>query len=115
MPFPDVTSARRPLTIGDILIVVAIAALPLAAVGPSAPAERVPLAMLMLVLGGLLWWMPGLAARYRRLEPLVLPLFILLATLDLAAISIAFVCDAHGAALLIWGQVAALLYVSFRW
>src|SRR5215212_5158055 len=110
MSFPDVASGRRPLTILDLLVVIAIASLPLAALHPPTARDMAGLSAIMLGLGGLLWWLPGNAARRRALEPLVLPAFVALAFGYLVLFFIASACDPHGAALVIGAQLAALIY-----
>src|SRR5215212_2467070 len=115
MSFPDVASGRRPLTILDLLVVIAIASLPLAALHPPTAPDMAGLSAMMLGLGGLLWWLPGLAARRRALEPLVLPAFVGLTVVYLVVFSIASACDARGAALIIGAQLVAMVYASLRW
>jgi hypothetical protein len=114
MPFPDVASARKPLYLFDHMVLIAVSALPLVAVSPPHDPAAVGLAAIMLLLGYLLWWLPGLGARGRWHDPLVLPAFMALTVVYLLLAFIAFSCDPDSAVLIIAAQLIALVYVSFR-
>ena len=117
-PFPPLASRKRSPTILDLMFVVAVSALSLAALNASGllgPAGG-PLAAFLLVAGYVLWWLPGLAAPERRrwLDAIALPVYMTLAvayvlavvlTLYLAPFVVVHVVAVHG-------TVAA--YLAFR-
>lgn len=115
MAFPDLSAGRPRLTVLDLMVAVAIGALPAAAVAPPRAPEIAGLAMLMLALGGSLWWLSGLGGRTRRLDPLILPALFALTMVYLVLCCIAFACDPGPATLILGGQVVALVYAAFRW
>jgi hypothetical protein len=117
MPFPDLSTTHRAqaLRIADLMVLVGLAALPAAAVSPPRAPETLALSAVLLSLGGVLWWLPRLARPGRGLDLLVLPLFIVLAFVDLILIGIAFANDARAGILILAAQVGALGYASFRW
>jgi hypothetical protein len=124
MSFPNVASTRRPLRILDHMVLIAVAALPLAAFLPSAgsasrpprAANAVGLSVAMLALGYFLWLLPGLGAREpgRWFAPLVLPAFITMALVYLVLAFLTFFCDPDAAAMIVVAQLMALVYVSVR-
>lgn len=114
MTFPEV-SARRPRPrIIDLIVMVAIAALPAAAVAPPRAPETAGLALIMLGVGALLWGLSGLAGRARWIDSLALPALFSLTCAYIVLCCVAFVSEPRAAALILAAQVAALLYASFR-
>jgi|GEM_PF-5336029 len=110
MAFPDLRSKRSALT---IVVLVAIAALPLAASRPPDALPEFGLSLFMILLGCLLWWLPTLGSRW-KLGAIVLPAFMTLTGLYLCIIIIAFANAPKAVILIIVAQLIALIYVSFR-
>jgi hypothetical protein len=124
MSFPNIASTRRPLRILDHMVLIAVAALPLAAFLPTTGAAARPpqaanavgLSVAMLALGYFLWLLPGLGIREPRrwFALLVLPAFISLALIYLVLAFLTFFCDPNAAAMIVVAQLMALVYVSVR-
>ena len=82
MSIPNITIRRRPLSIFDHLILVVVAALPMAAFHHAAGSgsrfapQAIGLAAVMLAVGYFLWWLPRISARGGVLSALALPAFI---------------------------------------
>jgi hypothetical protein len=116
MPFPQVAARRRTLTIFDHLMVIAIASLPLAAFRETWKPGAVALSLVLLLVGYLLWWLPGLGVRTRRpwIDSLVLPAFMTLMMGYVFLAFLAFFHDPHATAFMVAAQLMALVYVSVR-
>jgi hypothetical protein len=113
MTFPDTTSSRNPPRILDLVVLVAVSALPMAGARP--PSGATGFSVAMLPVGFLLWWLPWLGGRGRWPDLLILPAFMTL-TLFYLFLSIgAFLCDPEAAVSVLGAQLIALVYVSFRW
>ncbi len=113
MAFPDLTSKRQTLSIFDLMVLVAIAALPLAGSRSSQTLYTFSFSLPLFLVGGVLWWLPRLGSR-SRLGPLVLPVFVAVAVLYLLFAFVAFVWSPDLTILIISTQLLALIYVSFR-
>jgi hypothetical protein len=113
MTFPHTTSSRNPPRILDFMVLVAIAALPMAGARP--PSDTAAFAVVMLLVGFLLWWLPWLGGRGRWPDLLILPAFISLTVFYLFLSIGAFLCDPGASVSVIGAQLIALVYVSFRW
>jgi hypothetical protein len=128
MNFPHLTSRRRPLTLLDLMVVVLISALPLAAVplwissDPAAPVPRpggpeAAVFMAVLLLAGYgLWWLSELAARGRPrwVVPVALSALVVLTPVYLFMSVLAFLFAPAAASLTLVAQLIAPLYVAFR-
>jgi hypothetical protein len=114
MTFPSVAPARRSPTILDHLVLIAVFALPMLAARTAHSSDMIELSLIMLLLGYLLWWLPGLGTRGRWHDILVLPAYMALTMVDLVLAFIAIICDPDAAVLVIGAQLIALVYVSFR-
>jgi hypothetical protein len=112
MTFPHTTSRRSPLCIVDLLVFIAISALPLAGARP--PSGAGGFAAVMLALGLLLWWLPRLGGRGSWADLFILPAFMALSLFYLFLAMVAFLCDPGAAVSVIGAQLIALVYVSFR-
>jgi hypothetical protein len=124
MPLSDAPSGRNPPRILDHLVLIGVAALPLAAfLRPAGPGSRAPgqagavgLAAVMLMAGYFLWSLPGLGVRTRGtwIGPLVLPAFMALVVVYLVLAFVAFFCDPDATVMVVIAQLAALIYVTLR-
>src|SRR4051812_7877334 len=76
MTFPHTTSSRNPPRVLDLVVLVAIAALPMAGARP--PSGAAVFAVVMVPVGFLLWWLPWLGGRGRWPDLLILPAFMTL-------------------------------------
>jgi hypothetical protein len=112
MTFPHTTSSRNPLSILDLMVLVAVSALPLAGIRP--PSDAAGFAAVMLPVGFLLWWLPGLGGQGRWTDLLILPVFMAMTLFYLFLSMAAFLCDPGAAVSVIGAQLIALIYVSFR-
>lgn len=115
MAFPDVSTARRPLAIYDLMVLVAISTLPLTAMSPPRAPGTASAALFMLGVGLVLWWLPKVGVRGSWACSLALPAFMLATCLYLLLSLVIFFCDPAAAILVIGSQLLVLLYVSFRW
>ncbi len=113
MTFPKTTLGRNPPRILDLVVLVAVAALPMTAVRP--PSVAAGFAALMLPLGFLLWWLPRIGGRGWWPDLLTLPAFMTLTFVYLFLSIGAFLCDPEAAVSVVGAQLIALVYVSFRW
>lgn len=112
MVFPKTSLSRNPLRILDLLVLVAVAALPIAGARP--PSVAAGSAVLMLTVGLLLWWLPEFGGRGTWPDLFILPAFMTL-TLFYLFVSIGtYVCDPEAAVSVVGAQLIALVYVSFR-
>jgi hypothetical protein len=112
MTFPHTSSSRNPPRILDLVVLVAVAALPMAGARP--PSVAAGFAVLMLSVGFLLWWLPWLGGRGKWPDLLILPTFMTLTVFYLFLSIGAFLCDPEAAVSVIGAQLIALIYVSFR-
>jgi hypothetical protein len=115
MAFPEVSARRPRWLLIDLTVLVGACTLPLAAVSPPSAPETAFLAVILLALGGLLWLLADVGARFGRLGPIVLPAIIAVTAVDLVLSCIAFVCEPRATVLILAAQVGSLIYVSFRW
>jgi hypothetical protein len=106
------TSDRKPLCIFDLLVLVAVSALPMA--GALPPSDAIVLVLLMLPLGFVLWWLPGLGGRGHWPDLLILPAFMALTFIYIMLSLITFIRDPTAAVSLIGAQLIAMIYVTFR-
>ncbi|WP_422924334.1 hypothetical protein [Singulisphaera sp. PoT] len=113
MAFPDLTTRRSSPKIGDLMVLVAIAALPLAGSQPTDALPTFGFSATLVLLGGLLWWLPIQGGRW-KLGAMLLPAFMALAMLYLFMAILAFAWAPKAAALMIFSQLITLIYVSFR-
>jgi hypothetical protein len=122
MSLSDRVAGRDPPRILDHLVLIGVAALPLAAFlrptgsRASGPTGAAGLAAVMLMVGYFLWWLPGLGVRTRglRIGALVLPAFMALVALYLVLAFVAFFRDPDATVLVVIAQLAALIYVTLR-
>src|SRR5947209_8202709 len=105
MTFPQISARRPRWVVFDLMAVVAVCALPLAAVRPPAEPGVAGLVVLMLVLGGVLWWLSARGGQIGPLSPLALPAIIALTMLELVLSCVAFACDPKAAVLILCAQV----------
>src|SRR4051794_38461226 len=112
MIFPHTTSRRNPPRLLDLVVLVAISALPLAGARP--PSGATAFAVVMLAVGVVLWWLPWIGGRGRWPDLLILPSFMGLALFYLFLSLGAFFCDPVAAVSVVAAQLIALVYVSFR-
>jgi hypothetical protein len=113
MSFPYTRSSRNPPRILDLVVLVAVSALPMAGARP--PSGATGFSVVMLPVGLLLWWLPWLGGRGRWPDLLLLPAFITLTLFYLFLSVGAFLCDPGAAVSVVVAQLIALVYVSFRW
>ena len=116
-PLPQLTSRKRSLTILDLMVVVGIAALPLAAMGASGRnTVAIPLTVFLLVTGHVLWWLPALAAPERRrwLDVIALPVYMALCAVYLVIALLTWHFAPYAVVMVVTAQVIAFVYLSFR-
>ncbi len=113
MVFPKTTLRSNPPRILDLLVLVAVAALPVAGTRP--PSVAAGSAVLVLAVGLLLWWLPGLGGRGTWPDRLILPAFMMLTFVYLFLSIGIYVSDPAAAVSVVLAQLVALVYVSFRW
>jgi hypothetical protein len=116
-PFPQLTSRKKSLTILDLMVVVGISALPMAALGASGRnAVAIPLSVFLMVTGYVLWWLPALAAPERRrwLDVIALPVYMGLCAAYLLATLLTWYFAPYAVVMVIAAQVIAFVYLSFR-
>src|SRR5262249_3349030 len=113
MTFPRTTSSRNPPRILDLVVLVAVSALPMAGARP--PSGAAGFMVVMLPLGVLLWWLPCLGGRGRWPDLLMLPAFMTLTVFYVFLAIGAFLCDPQAAVSVVVAQLIALVYASFRW
>jgi hypothetical protein len=112
MAFPHTTSRGHPLRIHDLLVLVALSALPMA--GARSPSGVAGFAAVMLALGLLLWWLPRLGGRGQWTDLFILPAFMGLTFFYLFLSMVIFFSDPNAAISIVGAQLIALVYVSFR-
>ena len=120
MSIPNITIRRRPLSIFDHLILVVVAALPMAAFHHAAGSgsrfapQAIGLAAVMLAVGYFLWWLPRISARGGVLSALALPAFIALTVVYLYLAFVCYFTDPHATALVVVAQLIALISITLR-
>jgi hypothetical protein len=115
MPATNAVSGHKRFFIVDHMVLVAVSALPLTALHTRRTYEAFGLSLMMLLLGYLLWLLPGLGMRQRWHDALVLPAFMALTLAYLFLAFVAFFGDPGSAVLVITAQLLTLVYASFRW
>jgi hypothetical protein len=113
MVFPKTTLSRNPPRIVDLAVLVAVSALPMAGARP--PSIAAGLAVLVLALGFLLWWLPWLGGSGKWADLFILPAFMMLTFVYLFLSIGTFLCDPEAAVAVVGAQLIALVYVAFRW
>jgi hypothetical protein len=120
MWIPNVAIRRKPLRILDHLVLIGVAALPLAAFhrvavsGSRLAPQAIGLAIVMLAVGYFLWWLPRIGARRGALGVLALPAFIALTVVYLYLAFLCYFTDPEATALVVVAQVIALIYITLR-
>jgi hypothetical protein len=113
MVFPQTSSPRKPFCIVDVMVYTAVCALLLAGLHPSF--DAVGVAVLLLTLGSLLWWLSWVGASVPWLDFLVLPIFLALALVYMFLILVVFCGLPELALSVLLAQVIAMIYASLRW
>jgi hypothetical protein len=120
MSIPVITTRVKPLRIFDHIVLVVVAALPLAAFhhatesGSRYAPQAIGLSAVMLAVGYFLWWLPRIGARGGVLSALALPAFIALTVVYLYLAFVCYFTDPHATALVVVAQLIALIYITLR-
>jgi hypothetical protein len=123
MPFPHLKTARRPLTVLDLMVLTGLCALPLAAVvapepsGPGGATPAVwPLVLFLLLIGAFLGSLAESAARLHSAWQVVptLSAFVALAFLYILDAFFLLQGALYAGVLTLVAQWAAVLYLAYR-
>jgi hypothetical protein len=116
LPFAPVLARPRASSIADLLTFVAISAFIMAAVAPSRHSQGAWIALPLVPVGALMWWISGLELKgwHDVVGALLVLAYLLLAVVYICVLLLASIWDPTAAILVLGSQLLAVMYMILR-